>query len=1167
MKIGEGKIMKVYHQVSRLLLRIFLLAILAGGCPWLSYAEEAQSPAYTLETSAISASSASAGSANYQLMWSTVGETPGGHAASANFILEGGFPAQLRTFGEVSPTIESVVPDTGPAVGGTGVTIQGSGFSPDSTALIGANLLLNTSVPDGATLAGVTPAGPLGPADVTVSNSSGSFTFRYGFVYNDGLPPTVTSVEPNLGGPMLVVTIRGSHFTTTQTTTVRFGSKPAVALHVVDANEMLAIVPPDGKFYQPIQPLLAGLFRFRLPLAMILPIFPIQVGGGYAAVDVTVTTPNGQGTRPRGFKYRIPGPADPFQEPYDPFPPLITGLVPADGSVTNLALANIVGTYEDERLGVDFRTVRLLVDGVDVTREARITRPQVSWNPPVAFSPGFHTVSLSLADTLGNEAVPRQSTFRIAPLITNLSPADGSFTNQKRPAITANFLPIVGGSAIDLSAVVLKVDAIDVTAQAVVTASGITYTPSVDFEDSSHTIAIDLADLNGNTAPQASGTFIVDTIPPTLYFTTPVDQQFLNEASFAVGGYVSDSHLNNVTVNGTAATINETSFELNMDLAEGENVLSAIARDFAGNERIHTIVITLDMAPPVIAITSPADQSVIDYTSVTVQGTINDPDAGVVVGGGGLAVMISPGVWRALSVPLVIGENVIEAVAFDLAGNQALASITVLSNTQTVPIALAVNPQSGSPPLNVTLTPSTMLVSVVNFHYDWEGDGTVDFTTALSNPVNHTYDQVDFYAPSVTAEASDGTFYSAQALVNVHEPVSVAGTVAVTDPVDVEVDRDGLIYVLSRSQARIFVFSFDETTSSFIPANTIIGSWSSPEGFDLDLEDLSIFVADTGNNRAEKLVNDGAGNYSPDPTFGTGGSIGSFGSEPSQFDAPFDVAVSEDDTVYVSDRNNNRIQQFDSQGNFLNEFGTTGSADAQFNNPAGVVYNKLTLEVLVADQGNHRIQAFDPDNVFKYISGAFGTGQGQFNSPAHVSADEVFDGVFVTDSGNNRIQLLDRNGNFLQELAGLGLVAPRASSPLPFPNDQMIPGRLLYIADTGNNRVLRIVVPQGSSADDPLAPYWNLIAALKVGNIDAAVESYVDSEKDSRRGLFDTIRTNDPNGLVLLGKEMGTYELPVPVYRRHDSALYVVIVDLEGQPFEYELSLRRENGAWKILQL
>ena len=50
-------------------------------------------------------------------------------------------------------------------------------------------------------------------------------------------------------------------------------------------------------------------------------------------------------------------------------------------------------------------------------------------------------------------------------------------------------------------------------------------------------------------------------------------------------------------------------------------------------------------------------------------------------------------------------------------------------------------------------------------------------------------------------------------------------------------------------------------------------------------------------------------------------SWGSLGSDPGQLNQPKGLTIDEDNNVYVADEFNNRIQKFDSNGNFITEFG------------------------------------------------------------------------------------------------------------------------------------------------------------------------------------------------------------------------------------------------------
>ena len=74
---------------------------------------------------------------------------------------------------------------------------------------------------------------------------------------------------------------------------------------------------------------------------------------------------------------------------------------------------------------------------------------------------------------------------------------------------------------------------------------------------------------------------------------------------------------------------------------------------------------------------------------------------------------------------------------------------------------------------------------------------------------------------------------------------------------------------------------------------------------------------------------------------------------------PYGIAVDHSNNVYVTDYDNNRIQKFDSNGNFITKWGEEGSKNGQFDGPNGIAIGS-TGYVYVSDQGNARIQVFSP---------------------------------------------------------------------------------------------------------------------------------------------------------------------------------------------------------------
>ena len=141
----------------------------------------------------------------------------------------------------------------------------------------------------------------------------------------------------------------------------------------------------------------------------------------------------------------------------------------------------------------------------------------------------------------------------------------------------------------------------------------------------------------------------------------------------------------------------------------------------------------------------------------------------------------------------------------------------------------------------------------------------------------------------------------------------------------------------------------------------ILNSWGAnlfimPHGLTVDKED-NIWVTDVALHQVFKFNRDGQLHM-------TLGVANVPGNDSIHFDRPTDVAVANDGSFYVSDGyGNSRIVRFSPAGKYLFHWGTHGSKVGEFNIPHG-----LTLDykgnVYVADRQNNRIQVFDSTGVF-----------------------------------------------------------------------------------------------------------------------------------------------------------------------------------------------------------
>ncbi|WP_158630935.1 IPT/TIG domain-containing protein [Micromonospora inaquosa] len=163
--------------------------------------------------------------------------------------------------------ITDLTPTSGPTVGGTTVTITGTGFigvtGVDFDGVPGTGFTVN---PAGTTITVVTPPNPAGPAVVELVFPAGRVTAPT-FTY---IAPTITSIVPdsgpNTGGTTVTITGTGL----TGATGVTFGNNPGTNLVVDPSGTSLTVVTPPG----PVGP-----------------------------VDVTVLIPGANVTAPDGFTY------------------------------------------------------------------------------------------------------------------------------------------------------------------------------------------------------------------------------------------------------------------------------------------------------------------------------------------------------------------------------------------------------------------------------------------------------------------------------------------------------------------------------------------------------------------------------------------------------------------------------------------------------------------------------------------------------------------------------------------------------------------------------------------------------------------------------------------------------------------------------------------------
>jgi len=146
---------------------------------------------------------------------------------------------------KLAPAVTKLSPVSGPASGGTSVTITGTELSGTTAVTFGATPAAGYTVVNSTTITAVAPPGTAGYADVRVSAVGGTsaITVRDRFKYL----PTITSVTPN-AGPIAggtPVTVEGSGFTVGTETIFKFGKARATAVNCTSTTSCTMLSPPS----------------------------------------------------------------------------------------------------------------------------------------------------------------------------------------------------------------------------------------------------------------------------------------------------------------------------------------------------------------------------------------------------------------------------------------------------------------------------------------------------------------------------------------------------------------------------------------------------------------------------------------------------------------------------------------------------------------------------------------------------------------------------------------------------------------------------------------------------------------------------------------------------------------------------------------------------------
>jgi DNA-binding beta-propeller fold protein YncE len=249
----------------------------------------------------------------------------------------------------------------------------------------------------------------------------------------------------------------------------------------------------------------------------------------------------------------------------------------------------------------------------------------------------------------------------------------------------------------------------------------------------------------------------------------------------------------------------------------------------------------------------------------------------------------------------------------------------------------------------------------------------------------------------------------------------------------VAVDSSDRLYVFNRSEHPVMVYE---------PDGTFIRSWGdgvfgSPHGITIGPDDVA-YCVDSSHHTVRKFTLNG----DLLQTFGTPGiasDTGAVGYDyrsirrgAAPFNRPTNLAVGPSGDLFISDGYGNaRVHRFAADGTLKLSWGEPGAGPGQFNVPHGIVVDAMN-RVLVADRENSRVQLFDVDGRFiEEWSDLARPSHMAIGPEGHVYIAELgpagpfsFTAAFPPDYPPSRLSIYSQFGVLITRLGTLDACAP-----------------------------------------------------------------------------------------------------------------------------------------------
>jgi DNA-binding beta-propeller fold protein YncE len=189
-------------------------------------------------------------------------------------------------------------------------------------------------------------------------------------------------------------------------------------------------------------------------------------------------------------------------------------------------------------------------------------------------------------------------------------------------------------------------------------------------------------------------------------------------------------------------------------------------------------------------------------------------------------------------------------------------------------------------------------------------------------------------------------------------------------PVNIKIDTDGTRYVTDTERNAVIVFDKNDR---------YVRTFGQPGQFkpvDIAISGNRLYVSDVSNMRVH-VLNKNTGE--------TEFAFGEAGSGQGKLFHPTSLAIGPDETLYVTNTGNFRIDHFTLDGSFIRSIGKIGTSAGKFARPKGIAVDREG-QIYAVDSAFENVQVLAEDGTPLTVIGSGGN-QGQFVMPAAVTID------------------------------------------------------------------------------------------------------------------------------------------------------------------------------------